>query len=70
MIAVITPDRIVIGGGISAAGDLLSEPIWAGGPAPRPHHLARTVTLVAAELGYVGGLDRRGRPRGEQAATS
>jgi glucokinase len=55
MIAVITPDRIVIGGGIAAAGDLLFEPIWA--EVRRRVHITslESVTLVAAELGTWAG---------------
>jgi glucokinase len=55
MITVITPDRVVIGGGIAAAADLLFDPIRA--------ELARRVrttaldevSLVAAELGTWAG---------------
>ena len=41
MIMVITPDRVVIGGGIAAAFDLLLEPIEAELRAARPHDGAR-----------------------------
>ena len=55
MITLISPDRIVLGGGVAAAGDLLFEPIRA--------EIARRVTttaideveLVAAELGTWAG---------------
>jgi glucokinase len=55
MITVISPDRIVLGGGVAAAGDLLFEPIRA--------EIARRVTttsvdqvdLVPAELGTWAG---------------
>jgi len=55
MVVVISPDRVVIGGGISAAGDLLFPHIWA--------ELRRRVTItsldpvriVAAELGTLAG---------------
>ncbi len=55
MITVVSPDRIVLGGGVAAAGDLLFEPIRA--------EIARRVTttsidqvdLVAAELGTWAG---------------
>jgi glucokinase len=55
MIVVIAPDRIVIGGGIAAAGDLLLDPIR--------DEIARRVTttsieevrLVTAELGTWAG---------------
>jgi glucokinase len=54
-VVVITPDRIVIGGGVAAAGELLFAPIRA--------EIARRVTitavddvvLVAAELGTLAG---------------
>jgi glucokinase len=55
MITTITPDRVVIGGGIAAAGDLLLEPI-------RTELLERVrttdldeVSLVTAELGTWAG---------------
>jgi glucokinase len=55
MITVLTPERVVIGGGIAAAGDILFEPIRA--------EVARRVTttsldeveIVAAELGAWAG---------------
>jgi glucokinase len=55
MITVLSPDRIVLGGGVAAAGDLLFNPIRA--------EIARRVTttsieavhLVAAELGTLAG---------------
>jgi glucokinase len=55
MIAVITPDRIVIGGGVAAAGDLLFEPIWA--EVRRRVHITslEQITLVPAELGTWAG---------------
>ena len=70
MIAVITPDRIVIGGGISAAGDLLFEPIWA--EVRRRVHITslEPVTLVAAELGTWAGSIGAAVHGAEQAATS
>ena len=70
MIAVITPDRIVIGGGISAAGDLLFEPIWA--EVRRRVHITSLgpVTLVAAELGTWAGSIGAAVHGAEQAATS
>ena len=59
-VVVVTPDRVVIGGGVAAAGDLLFDPIRA--------EIARRVTitaidkvaLVAAELGTWPG--RSGPP--------
>lgn len=55
LVVVISPDRIVIGGGISAAADLLFEPIRA--ELRRRVHVTslEQVTLVAAELGTWAG---------------
>jgi glucokinase len=55
MITVISPDRVVIGGGVSAAGELLLEPIR-----DELHRRVRTtsldeVELVTAELGTWAG---------------
>jgi glucokinase len=55
MIAVISPDRVVLGGGVSAAGDLLLEPIHA-----ELRRRVRTtsldeVTVVTAQLGTWAG---------------
>jgi glucokinase len=55
MIVVLTPDRVVIGGGVSAAGDLLLEPIR-----DELRRRVRTtaldeVELVTAELGTWAG---------------
>lgn len=55
MIAVLTPDRVVIGGGVSAAGDLLLDPIR-----DELQRRVRTtsldrVELVTAELGTWAG---------------
>jgi glucokinase len=55
MVAVISPDRVVIGGGVAAAGDLLLEPIRA-----ELRRRVRTtsldeVELVTAELGTWAG---------------
>jgi glucokinase len=54
-IVVISPDRIVIGGGVAAAGELLFEPIWA--EVRRRVHITtlERVTLVPAELGTWAG---------------
>jgi glucokinase len=55
MVTVITPDRVVIGGGIAAAADLLFDPIRD----EIARHVRTTsvdeVTLVAAELGTWAG---------------
>jgi glucokinase len=55
MIVVISPDRVVIGGGIAAALDLLSEPIWAVLRSRVLITRLESVTLVAAELGVWAG---------------
>ena len=55
MIAVISPDRVVIGGGIAAAGDLLLDPIRAE-LRHRVHTTSLTeVEIVTAELGIWAG---------------
>jgi glucokinase len=55
MITVITPDRVVIGGGIAAAGELLLEPIRAE-VARRVHVTSLDkVTIALAELGTWAG---------------
>lgn len=55
MITVITPDRVVIGGGIAAAGDLLLDPIRAE-VARRVHVTSLDkVTIALAELGTWAG---------------
>ena len=71
MIAVLSPDRVVLGGGVAAAGDLLFDPIR-----DELRRRVRTtsldeVTLVPAELGTwagaigaaVHGAERAGRAR-------
>jgi glucokinase len=68
MVVVISPDRVVIGGGISAASDLLFPHIWA--------ELRRRVTItsldpveiVAAELGTLAGAIGAAVHGAEQAA--
>jgi glucokinase len=45
MIAVVSPDRVVIGGGVAAAGDVLFDPIRA-----ELRHRVRTTDLAAVEL--------------------
>jgi glucokinase len=55
MIAVVSPDRVVIGGGVAAAGDVLFDPIQAElGRRVRTTDLA-AVELVPAELGVWAG---------------
>jgi glucokinase len=55
MVTVITPERVVIGGGVSAAGDLLLEPIRA--ELKRRVHVTSLdrVTIATAELGTWAG---------------
>jgi len=55
LVVIVSPDRIVIGGGVAAAGDLLFEPIRA--ELRRRVHITSLdqVTLVAAELGTWAG---------------
>ena len=55
MVVVITPDRVVIGGGVSAAGDLLLDPIRA--EVARRVHVTPLdrVEIVTAELGTWAG---------------
>jgi glucokinase len=55
MVVVISPDRIVIGGGVAAAFDLLFEPIWAELRRRVRSTRLEPVTLVAAELGIWAG---------------
>ena len=44
MVTVISPDRVVIGGGIAAAGDLLLDPIRAEVSASGPDDVARATS--------------------------
>lgn len=55
MITVISPDRVVIGGGVAAAGDLLFAPIRAEIARRVTMTSMDRVTLVAAELGTWAG---------------
>jgi len=55
LVVVISPDRIVIGGGVAAAGDLLFEPIRAELRTRVQVTDLAQVTLVAAELGALAG---------------
>ncbi|HTS15215.1 MAG TPA: ROK family protein, partial [Candidatus Sulfotelmatobacter sp.] len=55
MITVISPDRVVLGGGVAASGELLFEPIRAE-LRRRVHTTSlEAVTLVRAELGTWAG---------------
>ncbi|HSO29491.1 MAG TPA: ROK family protein, partial [Candidatus Sulfomarinibacteraceae bacterium] len=55
LITLITPDRIVIGGGVSAAGDLLTAPIWAEIRRRVRVTSLDDVEIVTAELGTWAG---------------
>jgi glucokinase len=55
MITVITPDRVVIGGGVAAAGELLFGPIRAEIARRVTTTSVDDVTIVAAELGTLAG---------------
>ena len=55
MITVLAPDRIVLGGGVAQAGDLLFEPIRAEIRRRVTTTALEDVTLVAAELGTWAG---------------
>ena len=55
MITVITPDRVVIGGGVAAAGELLFGPIRAEIARRVKTTAIEDVTVVAAELGVLAG---------------
>jgi glucokinase len=55
LVTVISPDRVVIGGGVAAAGDLLFEPIRAELRRRVRTTSLETVTVVAAELGTWAG---------------
>ncbi len=55
MITLITPERVVIGGGVAAAGDLLLDPIRAEIARRVTMTPADAVTLVLAELGTLAG---------------
>ena len=55
MVTVITPDRIVLGGGVAAAGELLFGPIRAEIARRVTTTSIDEVTIVAAELGTLAG---------------
>ncbi len=70
LVVIISPDRIVIGGGIAAAGDLLFEPIRA--ELQRRVHITSLddVVLVQAELGTWAGSIGAAVHGAEQAAAT
>jgi glucokinase len=55
MVSVFTPDRVVIGGGISASLDLFLEPIWSEVRARVHLTPLDQVEIVPAELGVWAG---------------
>ena len=55
MVVVLTPDRVVIGGGIGAAVDLLIEPIRASCGGASTTTSLDQVEIVPAELGTWAG---------------
>ncbi len=55
MITVVSPDRIVLGGGVAAAGDLLFDPIRAEIERRVTTTSIDQVTIVPAELGTLAG---------------
>ena len=63
MITVITPDRVVIGGGISAAADLLLGPIREELRTAGPHDVPRPGRDRHRRAGHLGRGDRGGHPR-------
>ena len=63
MITVISPDRIVLGGGVAAAGDLLFGPIRAEIAPAGPHDLARCGRRSSRRSSGPGRGDRGRRPR-------
>jgi glucokinase len=69
MITVISPDRIVLGGGVAAAGDLLFGPIRAEIARRVTTTSIDDVTLVAAELGTWAGAIGAAVHGAEQAGT-
>ena len=69
MIVVISPDRVVIGGGIAAAGDLLLEPIRAEVRRRVLTTSLAEVEIVPAELGTWAGAIGAAVHGAEAAAT-
>jgi glucokinase len=69
MITVISPDRVVLGGGVSAAGELLFGPIRAEIARRVTTTSIDAVTIVAAELGTWAGAIGAAVHGAERAAT-
>jgi glucokinase len=55
LITIVTPDRVVIGGGVAAAGDLILDPVRAELPARVTMTSLDDVELVLAQLGTWAG---------------
>jgi glucokinase len=70
LVTLVTPDRIVIGGGVAAAGDLLFEPIRAELRLRVRTTSLDGVTIVAAELGTWAGAIGSAVHGAEQAAAT
>jgi len=73
MITVITPDRVVLGGGVAAAGELLFGPIRAEIARRVTTTSIEDVTVVGAELGTLAGAIGaaiHGAERAEEAAAT
>ena len=70
LITIISPDRVVIGGGIAVAGDLLLEPIRAELRLRVRTTALDDVTLVTAELGTWAGSMGAAVHGAEAAATA
>jgi glucokinase len=68
LVTLVTPDRVVIGGGVAAAGDLLFEPIRAELRLRVRTTSLEGVTIVAAELGTWAGAIGAAVHGAEQAA--
>lgn len=68
LIVVLTPDRVVIGGGVAGAGDLLLDAVWK--EIRRRVHVTDLdqVTIVTAELGTWAGAIGAGVHGAERAA--
>ena len=70
LVTLVTPDRIVIGGGVAAAGELLFEPIRAELRLRVRTTSLDGVTIVAAELGTWAGAIGAAVHGAEQAAAA
>ena len=64
LIAIISPDRVVIGGGVAAADALLLDPMRAESPGGSRRRSSGWSSIVPAALGTWAGADRGRRARG------